>query len=292
MADRVVTRRTAVLQVPQNLIENKCYECTNCLELERELKNIRDEISTYQFIVELLRKEIKDIEIEKTQRTQHAPNEIETVDKNWSQVVTRASSINKRSNATKNYLQAYPAINENRYSALAYTTETSAYYEDRNQTRSSRTTRPNPNKILKEKDTARKINPTTTKHRRDINSNSPPKQIVSSEIKCDSEIYDIPTIVNGQVKQVTNNHASGVPNDIQTLLSETTVDLINKKINCTNDGKHEVRLIGDSHLKGCATRITSALDIRFKVCAFLKPGSNSQILEETIKGDIDTLTKK
>ncbi len=114
---------------------------------------------------------------------------------------------------------------------------------------------------------------------------------MSSEIKCDSEIYDIPTIVNGQVKQVTNNHASGVPNDIQTLLSETTVDLINKKINYTNDGKHEVRLIGDSHLKWCATRITYALDTRFKVCA-LKPGSNSQIVEETIKGDIDTLTKK
>lgn len=115
---------------------------------------------------------------------------------------------------------------------------------------------------------------------------------MSSEIKCDSEIYDIPTIVNRQVKQVTNNHASSVPNDIHTLLSETTVDLINKKINYTNDGKHEVRLIGDSHLKGCATRITSALDTRFKVCACLKTGSNSQILEETIKGDIDTLSKK
>ena len=29
----------------------------------------------------------------------------------------------------------------------------------------------------------------------------------------------------------------------------------------------------------------------FKVCAFLKPGSSSQILKETIKGDIDSLTK-
>ena len=56
MADRVATRLTAVLQVPQNLIENKCYECTNWVELERELKKILDEISTYQFIVELLRK--------------------------------------------------------------------------------------------------------------------------------------------------------------------------------------------------------------------------------------------
>lgn len=114
-----------------------------------------------------------------------------------------------------------------------------------------------------------------------------------SAMKSDSEPNSIPTIVNGQVKQTTEinnkNHMRNRLNDIKKLLSETTVKLIHKKTNCTNDCKHKIILIG-SHLKGCATRIISSLDARFTVCGFLKPGSNSQTLMGTVKDELGKFT--
>ena len=112
-----------------------------------------------------------------------------------------------------------------------------------------------------------------------------------SEVEGDSEICYIPAIVNGQINQITKNQVKSELNDIQTLLSETRVQLINKRTNYAKHGKHEVILIGDSHLKGCASRLISSLDTRFNVCAFLKPGSCSQTLMESVKGNKDKLTK-
>ena len=101
----------------------------------------------------------------------------------------------------------------------------------------------------------------------------------------------ITLIVNGQINQTTKNNASSEQNDIQTLLSETTVRLSNKRTNYAKYCKHKVMIIGDSHLKGCASRVISSLDTRFNVCAFLKPGSSSLTLIETAKSDTDKLTK-
>jgi hypothetical protein len=110
-------------------------------------------------------------------------------------------------------------------------------------------------------------------------------------VECDSEILNISTIVNGQINQISKNQMKSELNDIQTLINETTLKLINKRTNCVKHSKHEVILIGDSHLKGCASRVISSLDTRFNVCAFLKPGSSSQTLTESAKGDTDKLTK-
>jgi hypothetical protein len=297
MADSVAVRQLASPQVLQNLNGNKCYDCINCTLLERELKKVRDEITSYQLIVELLHKEIKDTETEKRQRSTNTAlhesiaEEIVKPDKNWSQIITKVSNNNKRGNATNKYHQAYPISTGNRYSALLNITETSASSEDSNPIRSSRTSQPDLNRFFKKKDTKKEVNPARTRYRGDTKIESPPKQTRLSEVECDSGIHDIPTIVNGQINQITKNNVSSEQNDIQTLLSETTVRLINKRTNYAKYCKHRVMIIGDSHLKGCASRVISSLDTRFNVCAFLKPGSSSLTLMETTKSDIDKLTK-
>jgi hypothetical protein len=92
MADSLQSRQLASPQFLQNLSENTCYDCKNCSLLETELKKVRDEINSYQLIVELLHREINGAEMEKMQRItntarhESVPNEIVRSDKNWSQV--------------------------------------------------------------------------------------------------------------------------------------------------------------------------------------------------------------
>jgi hypothetical protein len=49
-------------------------------------------------------------------------------------------------------------------------------------------------------------------------------------------------------------------------------------------------VVGDSHLRGCAAKIIAPLDTRFDVCGVVKPGSNTESLMETAKGEVGKLT--
>ena len=44
-------------------------------------------------------------------------------------------------------------------------------------------------------------------------------------------------------------------------------------------------------MRGCAARLIASLDSRFEVCGIVKPGSKTGTLAETVKGDIEKLTK-
>jgi hypothetical protein len=76
------------------------------------------------------------------------------------------------------------------------------------------------------------------------------------------------------------------------LVHESATKVLNSKAKYTKCIKHKVLLIGDSHLRGCATRLIASLDSRFDVCGDVKPGANSETLTETVKGDSEALTRK
>jgi 3-methyladenine DNA glycosylase AlkD len=117
MADNVPACQQTSPQFLQNLSENKCYDCINCSLLERELKKVHDEITSSQLIVQLLHKEIKNTEMEKTKRItnsailENVPDETVRSENNWSQVVNKISSNNKRDNPSNKHIQTYPISN-------------------------------------------------------------------------------------------------------------------------------------------------------------------------------------
>ena len=59
-----------------------------------------------------------------------------------------------------------------------------------------------------------------------------------------------------------------------------------------NNKKHKVKIVGDSHLRGTARKIDQYLNMKFKVCSWLKPGANTEELVGTLEKDLKCLGKK
>jgi hypothetical protein len=55
--------------------------------------------------------------------------------------------------------------------------------------------------------------------------------------------------------------------------------------------EHEALIVGDSHIRGCASRMTASLDTHFDVCGVVKPGSDTGTLMTTMKDEMHNLTK-
>ena len=68
-------------------------------------------------------------------------------------------------------------------------------------------------------------------------------------------------------------------------------DLVVRKCYKTNI-RHRLIIVGDSHIKGMAANIKPLLENNFEVYSLVKPGSNSNSLETTVRHDIDNLTNK
>jgi hypothetical protein len=111
---------------------------------------------------------------------------------------------------------------------------------------------------------------------------------VQSESMSDRNSNCIPTIVNDQINPTkkSNNKMDHIHN----LLSGSTVQLLNNKAKYTKCCKHKVLLMGDSHLKGCATKMIASLDARFDVCGVVKPGLATGTLMEMAKADLEKRT--
>jgi hypothetical protein len=56
--------------------------------------------------------------------------------------------------------------------------------------------------------------------------------------------------------------------------------------------KRKILIIGDSHVKGCASRMSDSLDSRFNVCGIVKPGSCTDSICGSAKEEVDKLNEK
>jgi len=94
----------------------------------------------------------------------------------------------------------------------------------------------------------------------------------------------IPTIINGKITNVENKTPSS------SLKNSARVP--GNKINRYD---HKVKIIGYSHLKGSAIRISQYLNTKFEVCSFIKPGArtnqivHSQEMEFMSLGRVDAI---
>jgi len=62
---------------------------------------------------------------------------------------------------------------------------------------------------------------------------------------------------------------------------------------CTNSSNitHKIVLSGDSHIKGFAAALQSVLNSEYELFSVVKPGSNSNMLSESITETVKQLSK-
>jgi hypothetical protein len=77
---------------------------------------------------------------------------------------------------------------------------------------------------------------------------------------------------------------------IQFLLRESSRKLLVNKKKFSNCRKHEVLLVGYSHLRGCAAYMKVFLNNQFEVLGYVKPEASSKFVMESVKSDIGKLT--
>jgi hypothetical protein len=80
----------------------------------------------------------------------------------------------------------------------------------------------------------------------------------------------IPTIVGGRLTHSDNWKLT--PAKKETTHVPGTI-LTNKE--------HKAKIVGDSHLRGTAAKIDQYLNMKFKVCSWIKPGANTEELVDT-----------
>ena len=59
-----------------------------------------------------------------------------------------------------------------------------------------------------------------------------------------------------------------------------------------NHKEHKVKIIGDNHLKGTATKTDQYVNTKFEICSWIKPGANMEELVDTLGRDLKCLGKK
>ena len=75
----------------------------------------------------------------------------------------------------------------------------------------------------------------------------------------------IPTIVGGRLTHSDNRKPT--PAKKQTAHAPGA---------SLNNKEHKVKILGDSHLRGTATRIDQYLNTKFEVSSWIKPGANTE----------------
>jgi len=85
-----------------------------------------------------------------------------------------------------------------------------------------------------------------------------------SEQMSDQNSNCVPTIVNGQINPTKNDNNNNSANNnrdyILNLVRESTVKVLENKGKYSKCAKHNILVMDDSHLRGCATKMITSLD--------------------------------
>jgi len=235
--------------------------CGNCVQLEDKLHKAQEEINSQKLIISLLNE--GNNPVNRPHQPQQANLEIDNASNN--DCVPTRSPMSKKTNILHNTLnhEQYTIPTSNRYTALYYLPD-----------HISRNSLQTPfQDILSHKNS-----------QRNKNNKLQPKTSVTTDIKGDSssttahhnlqalepvqEISTIPTIVNGVITKKNQNKCF-------------------KSSNIT----HKIVLSGDSHIKGFAMALQSVMTSECQLFSVVKPGSNSNIIGESITETVKQLSK-
>jgi hypothetical protein len=304
MADVNVTRKLNSLQRNCNSVENSDHNCLKCDELVIQLEETRKELSSSQLVIKLLYKEINDITSVKSFTPASTNYECKTggSTNKWSYIASKRMYKASKARDFHTYQITQSVESVNRYSVLANLPEADNCHNCHDENGSSKVMKITKvpqipiNNYVKRKDHGKiRYSAVTLQPWSIVQPETPNHQEGKGESMKDQMSSYIPTLVNGQIKPIKIDNNINIMNNnldlIQNLLSESTVQLINNKGKYTNCCSHEVLGLGDSHIWGCAAKLIASLDAHFDVCGVVKPGSFTGSLMETLKSEVEKLTK-
>jgi hypothetical protein len=258
--------------------------CIGCSELELKLrvKMSQMELKSDNKIVELLRKEVKQMEDIVLAGSNMADKLEETTTKfevvsggavngksdrsqdGWRTMESKRYRNIGRNSELKRICTPYlPIITNNRYNALLNLMDYSS-----NEDVTS---------VIHGFIPAKKLNtPCVTEIAQSKRYRSGVLKKVNNRHRYDSANYqevntkpqNIPTIVNGYVS-VSKDKKVFSFNNSKELYSK----LLNSKNSLSKSSEHKVLLIGDSHLKGCSENMKIHVNDKFQVCGYIKPAA-------------------
>ena len=300
MADCCETRKPNSLQRRYNTEDNSDQSCLKCVELESLLDEIRKELSSSQFIIKLLHKEIIGITTEKMLKPINTIPGYEVGGNvassyTWSRVASKRPHNKNKARVPNTYQVTQPIETTNRYNKLTNLPDTTNCYDGYVMPKMTRVTQTSTNNNTKKKEHRRIRPPSVIRHPRNTAKQpSISHHEMISEQTGDQNSNFIPTIVNAQINPTKNDKNNNSANNnreyILNLVKESTVKVLDNKAKYAKCAKHKILVMGDSHLRGYAVKMITSLDTHFDMCGIVKPGSNTESLIETVKSEEGKLT--
>jgi hypothetical protein len=65
--------------------------------------------------------------------------------------------------------------------------------------------------------------------------------------------------------------------------------MLENKAKYSRGHKHKILIISDSHVRGCAAKMSASSDTRFEVCGVIKPASGTESISGSMKEEVDNL---
>jgi hypothetical protein len=78
---------------------------------------------------------------------------------------------------------------------------------------------------------------------------------------------------------------------VSNLVIESEVEMSVNKAKDIGGLKHKILIIGGSHVRRCAGRMSASMNARFEVCGVIKLGSCTDSISRTMSDEVGKLTK-
>ena len=233
-------------------VNNEINTCSRCKDYEKLLKETLDEIKSVQTINRLLQKEL----LERTAHTNTWETDFRVADKD---INPNASSEWTLVNTT-NHMTKSTTCNKSASMTTGQSVKTSNRY---------------------------------TPLLNGISTGNPRKQ-VSAYSKLQHNLHQ-------QERKPTKPHdKENIPTTIKGQISVSNCGKVNTKetaqtINCNSTTQrnkaHKILIIGDSHVRSCASNVKTNIKGNFKVQGIVKPGAEAIILTNSVKNEIKSIPK-
>jgi len=295
MADVVCGTKCCATNILNYSTSNGFRDCAKCAELEIQLQQVREELSSVQLIIQLLNKE-RVQGMTDTPPIQATETQWE-VDKDWEVMTQRGAK--KRAEANINLskkgllnFRGQAVETANRYAAL----EADSHLlrnEDGMETIYEKTIC-TINKDQEEKvkhiaqnysisSASQKTLDLESKVEHNLQNHSLAHQLSNTK----KETYNIPTIISGRVSK----EGTSCPIQRRTLQQgKMNLNIMRKTVKSACK-RHKILVIGDSHVRDLSEKISNCLDDSFSVFGITKPNADIETITSPIHLKMGNLTK-
>ena len=233
-------------------VNNEVHTCSRCKDYEKLLKETLDEIKSVQIINRLLQKEL----LEHMAHMRMWETEFRVTDKdinpNASNEWTLVNTTNHMTKSTTCNKSASMTTGQSVKTANRYTPLLNGTF--------------------------------TANPRKQVNAHRKLQHNLHWQERKPTKPHDkdnIPTTIKGQIS-VSNCGKVNTKETAQTIYCNNTTQ---------RNKAHKILIIGDSHVRSCASNVKTNIKGNFKVQGIVKPGAEAIILTNSVKNEIKSIPK-